>query len=502
MKKLFTFCLAMVVCVLFAGKASAQTFTINYEQEGEGAIYLQALIGGFNPTDFDLVEGEPLVVENVHWSNKQLPDGSYVLAYELNFYLKSGQVEKVAVDGVESQEYTDALKSGLLRLQFTEQGNYTVDLKVTFSGGGETPVEDPYTVNYKANIIGEGTLTATFTDADSGEEVSKELVNGDNKLNVKAVDNMFNVRFTPKAAEGYGFDFLYVQGYDTYDDVAPAIAENGYFDAQTGASFTERQVEVKFVEVADGDMAVIYEQEGEGSCAYRYASKEESEVYKEGELAEGENLFTDMYFDGYNYKIYLDPKPASGYRLSEFVVNGTTYAYDGSESFVYTTDAPGKFVEVKTVFIEAPVYSVTVADVQNGTVTVEYKVAGETEYKPLGEGETVAEGTEIRITANADPDFSIEKFVVNDTIVAEGSKESPLTNHVYEEAVTENIEVSVSFVSTKSLGEVVTEPVMMKVYATDGHLVKSCMAKSVAEAVADLENGLYIVNGKKVVVNF
>ena len=249
-------------------------------------------------------------------------------------------------------------------------------------------------------------------------------------------------------------------------------------------------------------MAVIYEQEGEGSCAYRYASKEESEVYKEGELAEGENLFTDMYFDGYNYKIYLDPKPANGYRLSEFVVNGTTYAYDGSESFVYTTDAPGKFVEVKTVFIEAPVYSVTVANVQNGTVTVEYKVAGETEYKPLGEGETVAEGTEIRITANADPDFSIEKFVVNDTIVAEGSKESPLTNHVYEEAVTENIEVSVSFVSTKSLGEVVTEPVMMKVYATDGHLVKSCMAKSVAEAVADLENGLYIVNGKKVVVNF
>ena len=123
MKKLFTFCLAMVVCVLFAGKASAQTFTINYEQEGEGAIYLQALIGGFNPTDFDLVEGEPLVVENVHWSNKKLPDGSYVLAYELNFYLKSGQVEKVAVDGVESQEYTDALKSGLLRLQFTEQGN-------------------------------------------------------------------------------------------------------------------------------------------------------------------------------------------------------------------------------------------------------------------------------------------------------------------------------------------------------------------------------------------
>ena len=68
--------------------------------------------------------------------------------------------------------------------------------------------------------------------------------------------------------------------------------------------------------------------------------------------------------------------------------------------------------------------------------------------------------------------------------------------------MTENIEVSVSFVSTKSLGEVVTEPVMMKVYATDGHLVKSCMAKSVAEAVADLENGLYIVNGNKVVVNF
>lgn len=501
MKKLFTFCLAMVVCVLFAGKASAQ-FTINYTQEGEGAIQIEALVN-WVPAYYDLVGGQTTQIDGVQFNMKDLGGGDWQQAYQLIFWVISGDIQKVEIDGVENQEYLDSFRNnGRVDMFFTEQKDYVINMKVTFSGGGETPVEDPYTVNYKANIIGEGTLTATFTDADSGEEVSKELVNGDNKLNVKAVDNMFNVRFTPKAAEGYGFDFLYVQGYDTYDDVAPAIAENGYFDAQTGASFTERQVEVKFVEVADGDMAVIYEQEGEGSCAYRYASKEESEVYKEGELAEGENLFTDMYFDGYNYKIYLDPKPANGYRLSEFVVNGTTYAYDGSESFVYTTDAPGKFVEVKTVFIEAPVYSVTVANVQNGTVTVEYKVAGETEYKPLGEGETVAEGTEIRITANADPDFSIEKFVVNDTIVAEGSKESPLTNHVYEEAVTENIEVSVSFVSTKSLGEVVTEPVMMKVYATDGHLVKSCMAKSVAEAVADLENGLYIVNGKKVVVNF
>ena len=485
MKKLFTFCLAMVVCVLFAGKASAQ-FTINYTQEGEGAIQIEALVN-WAPAYYDLVGGQTTQIDGVQFNMKDLGGGDWQQAYQLIFRVISGDIQKVEIDGVENQEYLDSFRNnGRVDMFFTEQKDYVINMKVTFSGGGETPVEDPFTVNYKANIIGEGTLTATFTD----------------KLNVKAVDNMFNVRFTPKAAEGYGFDFLYVQGYDTYDDVAPAIAENGYFDAQTGASFTERQVEVKFVEVADGDMAVIYEQEGEGSCAYRYASKEESEVYKEGELAEGENLFTDMYFDGYNYKIYLDPKPANGYRLSEFVVNGTTYAYDGSESFVYTTDAPGKFVEVKTVFIEAPVYSVTVANVQNGTVTVEYKVAGETEYKPLGEGETVAEGTEIRITANADPDFSIEKFVVNDTIVAEGSKESPLTNHVYEEAVTENIEVSVSFVSTKSLGEVVTEPVMMKVYATDGHLVKSCMAKSVAEAVADLENGLYIVNGKKVVVNF
>ena len=55
MKKLFTFCLAMVVCVLFAGKASAQ-FTINYEQEGEGAIQVECLID-FWPTFYDLVGG-------------------------------------------------------------------------------------------------------------------------------------------------------------------------------------------------------------------------------------------------------------------------------------------------------------------------------------------------------------------------------------------------------------------------------------------------------------
>lgn len=503
MKKLFTFCLAMVVCVLFAGKASAQ-FTINYEQEGEGAIQVEALVNWFQ-TFFDLTDGQATQINDVTWNNKDLGGGNWQQAYQLIFHLNSGDIQKVEIDGVENQEYLELFKNGgRVDMFFTEQKDYVINMKVTFSegGGGETPVEDPFTVNYKANIIGEGTLTATFTDADSGEEVSKEIVNGDNKLNVKAVDNMFNVRFTPKAAEGYGFDFLYVQGYDTYEDIAPAIAENGYFDAQTGASYTERQVEVKFVEVADGDMAVIYEQEGEGSCAYHYASKEAPEVNKEGFLEVGENLFTDMYFDEYYYKIYLDPKPAAGYKLSEFTVNGVTYAYDGSESFVYDTNAPGKFVEVKTVFVAVPAYNVTVAEVKNGSVTVEYKNADETEYTAWTEGKTLPEGTEIRVTAKADADFTIEKFVVNDATVAEGSKESPLTEYVYEGTVTADVAVAVTFVTTKSLAEIAAEPVMMKVYAADGRLVKACMAKSVAEAVADLENGLYIVNGEKVVVDF
>ena len=216
MKKLFTFCLAMVVCVLFAGKASAQ-FTINYTQEGEGAIQIEALVN-WVPAYYDLVGGQTTQIDGVQFNMKDLGGGDWQQAYQLIFRVISGDIQKVEIDGVENQEYLDSFRNnGRVDMFFTEQKDYVINMKVTFSGGGETPVEDPYTVNYKANIIGEGTLTATFTDADSGEEVSKELVNGDNKLNVKAVDNMFNVRFTPKAAEGYGFDFLYVQGYDTYD---------------------------------------------------------------------------------------------------------------------------------------------------------------------------------------------------------------------------------------------------------------------------------------------
>ena len=193
MKKLFTFCLAMVVCVLFAGKASAQ-FTINYTQEGEGAIQIEALVN-WVPAYYDLVGGQTTQIDGVQFNMKDLGGGDWQQAYQLIFRVISGDIQKVEIDGVENQEYLDSFRNnGRVDMFFTEQKDYVINMKVTFSGGGETPVEDPYTVNYKANIIGEGTLTATFTDADSGEEVSKELVNGDNKLNVKAVDNMFNVR--------------------------------------------------------------------------------------------------------------------------------------------------------------------------------------------------------------------------------------------------------------------------------------------------------------------
>ena len=51
-----------------------------------------------------------------------------------------------------------------------------------------------------------------------------------------------------------------------------------------------------------------------------------------------------------------------------------------------------------------------------------------------------------------------------------------------------------------SVDGVYAEPVQMYVYSVDGMLIRSCMAKSVDEAVDGLAQGLYIVNGEKVLV--
>ena len=80
MKKLFTFCLAMVVCVLFAGKASAQ-FTINYTQEGEGAIQIEALVN-WVPAYYDLVGGQTTQIDGVQFNMKDLGGGDWQQAYQ------------------------------------------------------------------------------------------------------------------------------------------------------------------------------------------------------------------------------------------------------------------------------------------------------------------------------------------------------------------------------------------------------------------------------------
>ena len=72
--------------------------------------------------------------------------------------------------------------------------------------------------------------------------------------------------------------------------------------------------------------------------------------------------------------------------------------------------------------------------------------------------------------------------------------------YTYEGTVWGPVALKMETKAIMSVDEAVAEPVEMHVYSVDGVLVRSCVAETVEEAVNGLAQGLYIVNGQKVVV--
>ena len=69
------------------------------------------------------------------------------------------------------------------------------------------------------------------------------------------------------------------------------------------------------------------------------------------------------------------------------------------------------------------------------------------------------------------------------------------------ESKQKKMNVRVDFHYLSSVNDTSADPVEMHVYSVDGRLMKSCMARTPQEAATGLPDGIYIVNGQKVVVN-
>lgn len=589
-----------MVLMLFVGRMSAQTITINYEQVGDGKPQMEYVSNAWVPIFTDLVAGE-YVITDIRYSTKNV-NGEYKQAYEVLIHTNAvKELLKVEVDGVENKQYLNDGKAGTFRMFFLEQKDYTVSLKLTYSDEGGI-VEDPFTHNLVGSFEGEGTVNAAYTDI-LGEAQDVALKNGDNKLNVAERDGVYNIRVTPAPAEGHMLKYIFCEGYEE-DALLAEYNEKGYVDlAFTGKDITASLI-VKFKAIPRADVILNYSQEGEGSADYYYYSADNENEKVEGTVAAGENLFNNMYLHySKNYRLYIVPKPAEGYVLDKVILDGvenslhkSSYELDGyfflepreagityNLKLVYVSEEPqepeGHKVVIKangdveyvikysnieeqkqeyflvsdedvTVYLpdnafcswdysynpnftvrglllngeplEEQTFNVT-ADMEisldyvtteyfeleyeqpeNGEIIVEYKEYDievyDYVYVPYEAGLPLMTGTAYRVTYIADADSYIASVKISGEEVVSSTIEDPLYEFVYEGEVWGPVTIEADIRKEVSVNDVAAEPVAMTVYGIDGRVVRTCMAKSAEEAVTGLEEGLYIVNGEKVLV--
>lgn len=97
----------------------------------------------------------------------------------------------------------------------------------------------------------------------------------------------------------------------------------------------------------------------------------------------------------------LTPKPKEGYELADLKINGSSY-YDANKTS-YGFDMPGFDITVEATFKQktAQTYKISVASVQNGSITV----------KP---NENVQAGTPVTVTTNPSPGYELRSLSYND----------------------------------------------------------------------------------------
>ena len=125
---------------------------------------------------------------------------------------------------------------------------------------------------------------------------------------------------------------------------------------------------------------------------------------------------------------------------------------------------------------------------------------GDYTARPYETGEPIATGTKYRVTFYADEEYALTGAYVNDEKVFEAPATDEAAEFGYTGTVWGETNFRMETVLINSVDGVYAEPVQMYVYSVDGMLIRSCMAKSVDEAVDGLAQGLYIVNGEKVLV--
>lgn len=397
---------------------------------------------------------------------------------------EEGKVLKfITVNGVDVKKSYD--ENGYYDV-VVETEKATTNVIVEF---GDAPRAD---MIIKYQVTGDGTTDYYyFSDMESTDKKEGSFVVGENLLNEMYFSDGYYLYVVPKPDEGSSVENIKINGVIS-SSKKEQYEENGYFTitAPTAGEtcmltigYTDKSIKYNTVTLkANGDVVynVSFSNVAEGINKTYYVEKEDIVVE-----------YPDNTSCSWNYL------GASGFVVKGLKVNGEMVG----DMFTINGDT-----EIELVYVPAANYSVNVSDYSNGTVSLEKEEfsvdKGDYIYVPLAEGEELLAGTGVRVTAYADPGYEIKEFKVNGELKLASTPDNSEYEYAYVADLWENMNIDVTFALMASgIDAVASEPVLMNIYSVDGVLVKTCVAATVEEAVEGLNDGLYIVNGKKVVVS-
>ena len=405
-----------------------------------------------------------------------------------------GELESVEINGSVDDEALSALNGGIA-YSFAPVAQGSLKL------GGEEPSEPEVPEEYDMAINltvegGEAEVSYWYYKADPLDKKQEGVLAAgmnylDNMWN--STSNHYHIYLAATAADGYAVKEVYVDEHPT-----DYSSDNIFIQRDDkGAVVNVRRVVCEET-LPEGYHTITLKSTGIEGLTYFINVPNEEMTQTVAHFSGDEDVVVPIHDGGYftwNYSAPLD------YTVRGLLVDGKPLeeVSDDGQTYVVTSDVVLSLDYLPTDYCEF-----SCVEPEGGNIIIEYQEYDINIYDyvwlPLEEGMPVVTGTEYRATFETDEDYALTAVYVDGEKVFEADAADEEYEYTYEGVAWASVELKMETVALASVGELSSEPVKMDVYSIDGVLVRSCVAETVEEAVNGLAQGLYIVNGQKVVV--
>lgn len=479
----------MAVSVMAGGVLYAQDVepdvTLNVEIVGDGSadmMWYDYSMGG--------MKTETLETKVYEFSSADLGASDFVINNV------QGELESVEINGSVDDEALSALNGGIAySFAPVAQGS----LKLVFVGGEEpSEPEVPEEYDMAINLTvegGEAEVSYWYYKADPLDEKQEGVLAAgmnylDNMWN--STSNHYHIYLAATAADGYAVKEVYVDEHPT-----DYSSDNIFIQRDDKGAVVNVRVVCEET-LPEGYHTITLKSTGIEGLTYFINVPNEEMTQTVAHFSGDEDVVVPIHDGGYftwNYSASLD------YTVRGLLVDGKPLeeVSDDGQTYVVTSDVVLSLDYLPTDYCEF-----SCVEPEGGNIIIEYQEYDINIYDyvwlPLEEGMPVVTGTEYRATFETDEDYALTAVYVDGEKVFEADAADEEYEYTYEGVAWASVELKMETVALASVGELSSEPVKMDVYSIDGVLVRSCVAETVDEAVSGLAQGLYIVNGQKVVV--